>query len=80
MTLVAFKPITVEIVVNNNTIEVYVETNVLDITPVREQVIVVEKKDVVVNMISDTSLLTGDFKIATSDEIPAQVIFGANTA
>ena len=80
MTLVAFKPITVEAVVNNNTIEVYVETNVLDITPVREQVIVVEKKDVVVNMISDTSLLTGDFKIATSDEIPAQVIFGANTA
>jgi hypothetical protein len=80
MTLVAFKPITVEVVVNNNTIEVYVQTNVLDITPVREQVIVVEKKDITVNMISDTSLLTGDFKIATSDEIPAQVIFGANTA
>jgi hypothetical protein len=80
MTLVAFKPITVEAVVNNNTIEVYVQTNVLDITPIREQVIIVEKKDVTVNMISDTSLLTGDFKIATSDEIPAQVVYGANTA
>ena len=80
MTLVSFKPITVEQVVNNNTIEIYVQTNVLDITPIREQVIVVEKKDVQVNMISDTSLSTGDFQMATSDEIPAQVVYGANTA
>jgi hypothetical protein len=80
MTLVSFKPITVEAVVNNNTIEIFVQTNVLDITPIREQVIIVEKKDVQINMMTDTSLSTGDFQMATSDETPAQVIFGANTA
>ena len=67
-------------VVNNNTIEIFVQTNVLDITPIREQVIIVEKKDIQINMMTDTSLSTGDFQMATSDETPAQVIFGANTA
>jgi hypothetical protein len=66
--------------VNNNTIEIYVETNVQDVTPVREQVILIEKKDVTINMILDTSLVTGDFKAATANELPELVVYGANTA
>ena len=80
MTLVGFIPYEVEVVVNNNTIEIYVETNVQDVTPVREQVILIEKKDVTINMILDTSLVTGDFKAATANELPELVVYGANTA
>jgi hypothetical protein len=80
MTLVGFIPYAVEQVVNTNTIELYVETNVQDVTPIREQVILINKKDVVVNMIVDTSLVTGDFAPATANETPALVVYGANTA
>ena len=80
MTLVGFIPNSVEKVVNNNTIEIYVETNVQDVTPIREQVIIINKKDVTVNMIVDTALSTGDFAQATVNETPALVVYGANTA
>ena len=80
MTLVGFIPNTVEQVVNNNTIEIYVETNVQDVTPIREQVIIINKKDVKINMIIDTAQSTGDFAQATANETPALVVYGANTA
>ena len=80
MTLVGFIPNSVEKVVNNNTIEIYVETNVQDVTPIREQVIIINRKDVTVNMIVDTALSTGDFAQATINETPALVVYGANTA
>ncbi len=80
MTLVGFIPHSVEKVVNNNTIEIYVETNVQDVTPIREQVIIINRKDVQVNMIIDTALSTGDFAPATVNETPALVVYGANTA
>jgi hypothetical protein len=80
MTLVGFIPNTVEQVVNNNTIEIYVETNVQDVTPIREQVIIINKKDVIINMIIDTAQSTGDFAQATANETPALVVYGANTA
>mgnify|MGYP001342747119 FL=1 len=80
MTLVGFIPYSVEKVVNNNTIEIYVETNVQDVTPIREQVIIINRKDVQVNMIIDTALSTGDFAQATVNETPALVVYGANTA
>ena len=80
LSLVDFTPITVTEVVDNNTIEVYVQTNVQDITPIREQVIIIEKKDITVNMISDTTLSTGDFKMATADETPAQQVLGSTSA
>jgi len=80
MTLVGFIPYAVEQVVNTNTIEIYVETNVQDVTPIREQVIIINRKDVIVNMIIDTSLVTGDFAPATANETPALVVYGANTA
>ena len=80
MTLVGFIPHSVEKVVNNNTIEIYVETNVQDVTPIREQVIIINRKDVQVNMIIDTALSTGDFAPATVNETPAFVVYGANTA
>ena len=80
MTLVGFLPYSVEKVVNNNTIEIYVETNVQDVTPIREQVIIINRKDVQVNMIIDTALSTGDFAQATVNETPALVVYGANTA
>jgi hypothetical protein len=80
MTLVGFIPNSVEKVVNNNTIEIYVETNVQDVTPIREQVIIINRKDVIVNMIVDTALSTGDFAQATINETPALVVYGANTA
>ena len=80
MTLVGFIPNSVEKVVNNNTIEIYVETNVQDVTPIREQVIIINKKDVTVNMIVDTAQSTGDFVQATVNETPALVVYGANTA
>ena len=77
--MVDFTPITVTEVVDNNTIEVYVQTNVLDITPIREQVVIIEKKDITINMISDTSLSTGDFQMATADETPAQQVLGSTS-
>ena len=80
MTLVGFQPYEVEQVVNTNTIEIYVETNVQDVTPIREQVILINKKDVVINMILDTAAQTGDFAMATANETPALVVYGANTA
>ena len=80
MTLVGFIPNSVEKVVNNNTIEIYVETNVQDVTPIREQVIIINRKDVTINMIVDTALSTGDFAQATVNETPALVVYGANTA
>lgn len=80
MTLVGFKPNSVETVVNNNTIEIYVETNIQDVTPIREQVIIINRKDVIVNMIVDTALSTGDFVQGTVNETPALVVYGANTA
>ena len=80
MTLVGFQPYEVEQVVNTNTIEIYVETNVQDVTPIREQVILINKKDVVVNMILDTAAQTGDFVQATANETPSLVVYGANTA
>tara|TARA_B100000949_G_scaffold232972_1_gene248406 strand:+ start:518 stop:2404 length:1887 start_codon:yes stop_codon:yes gene_type:complete len=80
MTLVGFIPNSVEKVVNNNTIEIYVETNVQDVTPIREQVIIINRKDVTVNMIVDTAQSTGDFVQATVNETPALVVYGANTA
>ena len=80
MTLVGFIPYEVEQVVNTNTIEIYVETNVQDVTPIREQVILINKKDVVVNMILDTAAQTGEFAMATANETPALVVYGANTA
>ena len=80
MTLVGFIPHSVEKVVNNNTIEIYVETNVQDVTPIREQVIIINRKDVTINMITDTAQSTGDFVQATVNETPALVVYGANTA
>ena len=80
MTLVGFIPNSVEKVVNNNTIEIYVETNVQDVTPIREQAIIINRKDVTINMIVDTALSTGDFAQATINETPALVVYGANTA
>jgi hypothetical protein len=79
MTLVGFIPNSVHPVVNNNTIEIYVETNVQDVTPIREQVIIINRKDVIVNMIVDTAQSTGDFAQATVNETPALVIYGATT-
>ena len=45
-----------------------------------KKVIIIEKKDITINMISDTTLSTGDFKMATADETPAQQVLGSTSA
>ena len=68
---------------NLTTKEIQILSSFIDINLVRGEdniCSVINKKDVVVNMIVDTSLVTGDFAPATANETPALVVYGANTA
>ena len=40
----------------------------------------IKDKKFIINMILDTAAQTGDFAMATANETPALVVYGANTA